>query len=191
MYVINGEHKNETMETATQTKWAIDPTHSEITFKVKHLVISTVTGKFNEFSGSLTQNGETLENAAIEFGAEIDSIATGVADRDNHLKSDDFFNAAEYPKMTFVGKGFTKTGEDNYQLTGNLTIRDVTKEVTLEVTHGGTVVDPYGQTKGGFEIVGTINRKDFNLSWSALTETGTVVVSEEVKLELNVQLVEQ
>ncbi|MEQ9297432.1 MAG: YceI family protein [Cyclobacteriaceae bacterium] len=179
------------METATNTKWAIDPTHSEITFKVKHLVISTVTGKFNEFSGSLTQTGENLENAQIEFQAKIDSISTGVADRDNHLKSDDFFNAAEYPEMKFAGKSFNKTGEDTYQLVGDLTIRDVTKEVALDVTHGGTVVDPYGQTKAGFEIEGKINRKDFNLSWSALTETGAVVVSEEVKLALNVQLVAQ
>ncbi len=180
------------METATKTKtWAIDPTHSEITFKVKHLVISTVTGKFNEFKGSLTQNGETLEGSDIAFSAEIDSISTGVADRDNHLKSDDFFNAAEYPQMIFAGKTFKKTGEDTYQLVGDLTIRDVTKEVELEVTHGGTVVDPYGQTKSGFEIEGTINRKDFNLSWSAITETGSVVVSDEVRLALNVQLVAQ
>lgn len=180
------------METATTTQtWAIDPTHSEISFKVKHLVISTVTGKFNEFSGSLEQTSDSLDNAKINFTAAIDSITTGVADRDAHLKSDDFFNAAEYPEMKFTGKSFQKTGEDTYELVGDLTIRDVTKEVTLDVVHGGTVVDPYGQTKAGFEIEGKINRKDFNLSWSAITETGSVVVSDEVKLALNVQLVAQ
>lgn len=179
------------MKTATNTKWAIDPTHSDISFKVTHLVISTVAGKFNEFGGSLTQTGDDLEDANIEFSAQIDSISTGVVDRDTHLKSDDFFNAAAYPEMTFVGKRFKKSGDSTYQLAGDLTIRDVTKEVELAVVHGGTVVDPYGQTKAGFEIEGAINRKDFNLSWSALTETGAVVVSEEVRLVLNVQLVAQ
>lgn len=180
------------METTTAKKtWAIDPTHSEITFKVKHLVISTVTGKFNEFSGSLEQTSADFVDARIKFTAAIDSISTGVADRDAHLKSDDFFNAAAYPEMTFVGKSFLKTGDATYALVGDLTIRDVTKAVELAVVHGGTVVDPYGQTKAGFEITGTINRKAFNLSWSAITETGSVVVSDEVQLALNVQLVAQ
>ncbi len=179
------------METLATTKWAIDPTHSEIGFKVKHLVISTVNGKFTEFDGSLVQTEEDFENAEIEFSTKIDSISTGVVDRDAHLKSDDFFNAAKYPEMTFVGTSFKKTGEDTYELIGDLNIRDVTKPITLDVTHGGTVVDPYGQTKAGFEISGNINRKEFNLSWSALTETGTVVVGEQVKLALNVQVVAQ
>tara|TARA_R110000868_G_scaffold259361_16_gene517551 strand:- start:20304 stop:20849 length:546 start_codon:yes stop_codon:yes gene_type:complete len=179
------------METALDTKtiWNIDPTHSEIEFKVKHLVISTVTGKFNGFNASLESEGEGFEGATINFDADIDSISTGVADRDNHLKSEDFFNAEKFPKLTFESTSFKKAGDSNYKLTGNLTIRETTKEVTLDVEHGGTVVDPYGQTKAGFEIKGSINRKEFGLTWSAVTEAGSIVVGDDVKLIMNVQVV--
>ncbi|WP_421773347.1 YceI family protein [Gracilimonas sp.] len=170
--------------------WNIDPTHSEIQFKVKHLVISTVTGNFKSFNGSLKTEGDSFENATVTFEADIDSITTNNADRDNHLKSDDFFNAEEFPKMTFESTSFTSTGNNTYELTGNLTIRDTTKEITLDVEHGGTVDDPYGQTKAGFEINGSINRKEFGLKWNAVTEAGSVVVGNEVKLQLNVQVVE-
>ena len=172
------------------TTWTIDPTHSEIQFKVKHLVISTVTGNFHSYSGSITTEGDSFEGASVEFEADIDSITTNNKDRDAHLKSDDFFNADEYPKMKFESTSFKSTGDDSYELTGNLTIRDVTKEITLNVEHGGTVEDPYGQTKAGFEINGAINRKEFNLTWNAVTEAGSVVVGDEVKLNLNVQVVE-
>ena len=177
------------MEKAVLTKWAIDPMHSEIQFKIKHLVISTVTGKFKEFEGALEQEGESFENATVEFSAKIDSIETGVADRDAHLKSDDFFNAEKYPELKFKGTRFIKLDNNNYKLNGDLTIRDITKEIDLDVFYGGTVTDPYGQTKAGFEISGEINRKDYNLKWSAVTEAGSVVVSDQVKLNLNVQLV--
>ena len=170
--------------------WNIDPTHSEIQFKVKHLVISTVTGYFRSFKGTVEAEGDDFENAQITFEAEIDSIDTNNNDRDTHLKSDDFFNAKEFPKMKFESTSFTKLKGDNYELKGNLTIRDVTKEVTLEVTHGGTVEDPYGQTKAGFEINGTINRKEFGLKWNAVTEAGNVVVGDKVNLHMNVQVVE-
>lgn len=145
------------MKTDVLTKWSIDPTHSEITFKVKHLVISTVTGTFNSFDGSLETENDNLENAQISFEADINSIDTNNSDRDTHLKSNDFFNAADYPKMTFESTSFTKIGDDGYKLIGNLTIRGYTKEVTLNATFGGTVVDPYGQTKVGFEVSGKIN----------------------------------
>lgn len=177
------------METATKTIWNIDPTHSEIQFKVKHLVISTVTGSFNTFNGTMETNGDDLEGAVVRFEADVDSIDTNNNDRDTHLKSDDFFNAESYPKLSFEGLSFTKTGNDTYTLTGNMTIRDITKEITLDVTHGGTVEDPYGQTKAGFEINGVINRKEFGLKWSAVTEAGSIVVADDVKLMLNVQLV--
>ena len=172
------------------TTWNIDPTHSEIQFKVKHLVISTVTGNFKSFNGSLESEGDSFENASVSFEADIDSITTNNEDRDTHLKSDDFFNAEEFPKMTFESTSFTSTGDNSFELTGNLTIRDITKEVSLNVEHGGTVDDPYGQTKAGFEITGSINRKDFGLKWNAVTEAGSVVVGDEVKLQLNVQVVE-
>lgn len=179
------------MKTDVLTKWAIDPTHSEITFKVKHLVISTVTGSFNSFDGTLEAENYTLENAQISFAADINSIDTNNSDRDTHLKSDDFFNAAEFPKMTFESTSFTKTGDDEFKLIGNLTIRGNTKEIALNATYGGTVVDPYGQTKAGFEVAGKILRKEFALKWNAITEAGSVVVSDEVKLLMSVQFVKQ
>ncbi len=170
--------------------WNIDPTHSEIQFKVKHLVISTVTGYFRSFNGTVETEGDSFEGAKITFEADIDSVDTNNEDRDTHLKSDDFFNAEKFPKMKFESTSFKNTGGDNYELTGNMTIRDVTKEITLDVTHGGTVEDPYGQTKAGFELNGSLNRKEFGLKWSAVTEAGSVVVGDEVKLLMNVQVVE-
>lgn len=177
------------MET-TKTTWAIDPTHSEVQFKVKHLVISTVTGYFKEFSGSMGAN-ENFENAEISFEAQTDSISTNNADRDAHLKSDDFFNAEAFPKLTFNGSQLTKTSGDDYQLTGDLTIRDITKSVTLDVEFGGIMVDPYGQTKAGFEVSGKISRKEFGLQWGAVTEAGGVVVGDDVKIHVNVQFIKQ
>lgn len=173
------------------TNWNIDPTHSEIQFKVKHLVISTVTGNFKSFNGSLETEGDSFEDAKVSFEADIDSITTNNEDRDAHLKSDDFFNADAFPKMKFESTSFKSTGDNTYEMTGNLTIRDITKEITLDVVHGGTVDDPYGQTKAGFEITGKVNRKEFGLKWSAVTEAGSVVVADEVKLNLNVQVVEE
>lgn len=176
-------------QTATKTTWGVDPTHSEIQFKVKHLVISTVTGQFKSFDASIEADGDDFEGANITFSADIDSIDTRNDDRDAHLKSDDFFNAAEYPKMTFNSASFKKTGEGEYELTGDLTIRGTTKQVKLSADYGGTVVDPYGNTKAGFDVTGKINRKDFGLTWSAVTEAGQIVVSDEVKLLLSVQFV--
>lgn len=171
--------------------WKLDPTHSEIQFKAKHLVISTVTGYFRSFSGKVESEGDSFENAKIYFEADIDSIDTNTADRDAHLKSDDFFNAEKYPKLTFEASSIKNTGGDTYEVNGDLTIRDVTKEITLKAEHGGTVEDPYGQTKAGFEVSGTINRKDFNLTWNAVTEAGSVVVGDNIKLLMNVQLVKE
>jgi polyisoprenoid-binding protein YceI len=171
------------------TKWIIDPTHSEVSFKVKHLVISTVTGYFRKFEGSAASSSDDFEGATVAFTADIDSIDTNQADRDGHLKSADFFDAGNFPKLSFEGKIANTNGA--YSLVGNLTMRGVTKEVELDVTLGGIVADPYGQTKAGFEIEGKVNRKDFGLSWSAITEAGSVVVSDQVRLILSVQLVKQ
>lgn len=178
------------METLTQTTWAIDPTHSEVSFKVKHLVISTVTGTFNKFEGSLASENEDFSNADASFSLDVNSIDTNVADRDNHLKSDDFFGAEKHPEITFTDGRLVKNG-DEYQLVGTLTIKGISKEVTLDASLGGVMVDPYGQTKAGFEVNGSINRKDFGLTWSAVTEAGGVVVGDEVKLQLNIQVVKQ
>ncbi len=177
------------MSTQTATKWAIDASHSEINFKVKHLVISTVTGKFNSFDASMETDGDNFEDAEIRFEADINSIDTNNEDRDKHLKSDDFFNASEHPKLIFESRSFKSSGEGEYKLIGDLTIRGNTKTVELSVTYGGTVQDPYGQTKAGFEVSGSINRKEYGLKWNAITEAGNMVVSDEVKLVLSVQFV--
>jgi len=171
------------------TKWIIDPTHSEVSFKVKHLVISTVTGFFRKFEGSAESTSDDFEGAKVNFSAAIDSIDTNQADRDNHLKSGDFFDAANHPNLTFSGVINNQGGD--YKLVGDLTMRGTTKAVELDLDFGGVAGDPYGQTKAGFEIDGKVNRKEFGLSWSAITEAGSVVVSDKVRLHLNVQLVKQ
>lgn len=170
----------------TNTKWSIDTTHSEIAFKVKHMMISTVTGHFEDFEATAKTDGENFNDAAIEFSAKTASVNTKNKDRDTHLKSDDFFNSEKFPEIKFVSKSF-----DGEQLIGDLTIRDVTKQITLAADFNGIAVDPYGQTKAGFEITGEINRKDFNLTWSAVTEAGSIVVSDKVKLVIDVQFVKQ
>jgi polyisoprenoid-binding protein YceI len=173
------------------TTWSLDPAHSEVQFKIKHLVISTVTGTFKVFGGSVVSNGEDFENSAINFSIDTNSIDTNQADRDGHLKSDDFFASEKYPTINFASSAFVKVSETEYKLTGDLTIRDVTKSVTLDAELGGIMVDPYGNTKAGFEVNGKINRKDFGLTWSAVTEAGGVVVSDEVKLHVNIQFAKQ
>lgn len=169
----------------------IDASHSEVGFKIRHLMITNVTGKFTEFDATLESDKEDLSDAKISFEANVNSITTHNEQRDGHLKSDDFFNAEKFPKLIFVSTGITKKSDDEFVLTGNLTIRDVTKPVELTVEYGGKIVDPYGQTKLGFEIVGKINRKDFGLTWSATTETGGLVVADEVKLQITVEMVKQ
>lgn len=179
------------MTTQATTKWAIDPAHSEIEFKVKHLMISTVTGKFGSFHAEAETTSDDFSNASIRFHADVNSISTGNEQRDGHLKSDDFFNAEQFPTLNFVSTSFTKKSETTYALVGHLTIRDITKTVELAVEFNGIMSDPYGNTKAGFELSGKINRKDFNLKWSATTEAGSIVVSDEVKLVCNIQLVKQ
>jgi polyisoprenoid-binding protein YceI len=171
--------------------YQIDPTHSEIQFKVKHMMITNVTGQFNKFSATLVSDAPDFSDAKISFEADTDSVNTSNEQRDGHLKSDDFFNAAQYPKLSFESTSFTKLDDEKYALKGNLTIRNITKEVTLDVHYGGTMTDPWGQVKAGFEISGKISRKDYDLKWNAVTEAGGVVVSDEVRLLLAVQMVKQ
>jgi polyisoprenoid-binding protein YceI len=167
--------------------YKIDPLHSEIKFKVKHLMISNVTGEFKTFDATIEAENEDFSDAIISFEADIDSISTNQEQRDAHLKSDDFFNAEKFPKLLFTSTSVTKTAEHELLVKGNLTIRDVTKEITLKAEIGGTMVDFYGQTKVGFEAAGTIHRKDFNLNWDAVTEAGGIVVSNDIKLLLAIQ----
>lgn len=171
--------------------WKIDPAHSEIQFKVKHLMITTVTGYFKVFDLEVeTETDDFHTSKRIEFTADIDSIDTNNAQRDTHLKSNDFFNAEEHPQLKFVGLNYAPDG-DTAKLRGELTIRNIKKPVLLDIEYGGTVVDPYGQTKAGFTVEGKINRKDFDLTWDAVTEAGQVVVSNEIKLHAEIQLVKQ
>ena len=179
------------METQTATTWVIDPSHSEVHFKVKHLVISTVTGSFGEYEGQIETTGDGFDNANVSFSAQIDSISTGSEQRDGHLKSADFFDAENFPKLTFTSTSMTKTGDDTYDLAGDLTIRGTTKPITLKAEYGGQMQDFYGQTKAGFELTGTIKRKEFGLTWDGVTEAGGVVVSDDVKLVMNIQLTKQ
>ncbi len=173
------------------TTWTVDPAHSDAQFKVKHLMINNVTGEFTSFRVNVETESDNFASAQINFEADIASISTKNEMRDNHLKSDDFFNAEKFPVISFHGKGITKVKGNEYVLVGDLTIRDVTKEVSLDVENGGLMTDFYGNTKAGFEISGSISRKDFGLLWNGVTETGGIVVSDIVKLQLNVQLQKQ
>lgn len=177
--------------TAVKTTWSVDPTHSEVQFKVKHLIISTVTGQFRDFIATLESDGDNFEGAKATFSAKIDSISTNHDDRDGHLKSADFFDAANYPSLDFESSRFIKAVDNTYDIIGILTLKGVSKEIVLKAEFGGVMTDPYGNTKAGFEIEGKINRKDFGLNWSAITEAGGVVVSDEVRLLLNLQFVKQ
>ncbi|MDX5345867.1 MAG: YceI family protein [Hymenobacteraceae bacterium] len=175
-----------------KTKWVIDPTHSEIQFKVKHLMITTVTGYFAKFNLEVETEEEDFTKAdKIVFTADVDSINTNNEQRDTHLKSEDFFHAEKHEQIRFEGKNFEKASGDDYKLTGDLTIRGTTTPVTVDVEFGGIVQDPYGQTKAGFTVDGKINRKDFGLTWSAVTEAGSVVVSDDIKIHAEIQLVKQ
>ncbi len=171
--------------------YKIDPTHSEIKFKVKHLMITNVTGEFKSFDATMEAENEDFSDAKISFQADVNSISTNQEQRDAHLKSDDFFNAEQFPKLTFVSTELKHIDGSEYKLIGDLTIRDVTKQVSLDVEFGGTMLDFYGQNKAGFELTGKISRKEFGLKWTATTEAGGVVVSDEVKLLLAVQMVKQ
>jgi len=170
------------------TKWAIDPTHSEIGFKVKHMMFTNVSGKFGSYDATIATEDDNFENAAIEFSADINSIDTNNADRDNHLKSTDFFDAENHPKLTFKASSFAKDGDD-YELTGDLSIKGVTKSVKFPVEFSGLMKDPWGNTKVGLNIYGKINRKDWGLNWNSALETGGVLVGEEVKLNIELQLI--
>jgi polyisoprenoid-binding protein YceI len=177
--------------TFAQTTWDFDKSHSKIGFSVTHLLITEVEGQFKDFEGKIVSTSDDFENATIEFSADIASIDTDNDKRDNHLKSDDFFNAEKFPKMIFKSKSFTKVDGKNFKLVGDLTIRDVTKEVELDVKYNGTVIDPWGNTKAGFSLEGVINRFDFNLKWNSAIESGGLVVSEDVTILAKLQLVKK
>ena len=165
------------------TKWNLDTTHSEITFKVRHMMISNVKGAFNTFTAEVEAEDDTFKNAKVSATIQTDSIDTNNADRDTHLKSADFFNAEQNPTITFESASLTD------DVTGHLTINGVTKPVQLEVEFGGINQDPWGNTKAGFTFEGKIKRSDFGLNWNAALETGGVLVSDDVKIAGELQFV--
>jgi len=170
------------------TKWILDPTHSEIQFKVKHLMITTVTGNFRDFSALVETDTDDFHNAKITFEAKTASIDTNQIDRDNHLRSADFFDSDNFPVLKFESQKMEKTSDNAFELTGILTIKDVSKPVKLAVEYGGITKDPWGNTKAGLSLSGKINRKEWNLNWNAALETGGVLVSDEVRILCEVQL---
>lgn len=172
------------METTGKANWKIDTAHSEIGFKVKHMMISTVSGSFDEFDASVASDNDSFKNANFTFNAKTHSINTKNKDRDAHLKSDEFFSSEQYPDLSFQSKSF-----DGETMVGDLTIKNITKEISLDFTLHGIAEDSYGQTKAGFEGSGTISRKDFDLNWNAVTETGNIVVSDKVKLVIDIQFI--
>lgn len=183
------------METSTstlsKTTWIADPAHSQVQFKVKHLVISTVTGNFKQFEANVQLEGNDWTNAEINFKADTASIDTGQEQRDAHLRSADFFDAENHTQLIFKSNGIQRISDDELKVTGDLTIRGITKTIVLDVEYGGQTTDPYGNTKAGFEVTGKLKRKEFGLHWNAVTEAGSVVVGDEVKLLANIQLSRQ
>lgn len=171
------------------TNWNLDPTHSEIGFKVKHLMITNVTGYFQTFTASVTTEGDDFSTAKISLEADINSVNTNNEQRDGHLKSADFFDAANFPKITFASTRLEKKDDENYVLYGDLTIRGISKPVSLQAEFGGIGKDPWGNLKAGFTLNGKINRNDWNLSWNAPLEAGGILVSEDVRLFAEVQFV--
>lgn len=174
-----------------KTTWVIDPSHSEIAFKVKHLMISNVKGSFGEFSGQLVTEGDDFSTSEINFQINPASISTGAADRDGHLKSPDFFDVENFNAITFTSGQLTKNSDDEYALSGNLTIKEFSQPVKLNVEFGGLMTDPWGNVKAGFTIDGKINRRDFGLTWNAALEAGGVLVADEIRLNMEVQLLKQ
>jgi polyisoprenoid-binding protein YceI len=175
----------------TKTTWAIDPAHSSAEFAVKHMMVSTVKGRFSIAEGSLSIDEAQPERSTITAAIDVASVDTGAAQRDEHLRSDDFFNAAEYPVMKFQGTSVERMDDETWKLAGELTIRDVTRPVVLDVEYEGRGVDAYGKDRAGFTATTKINRKDFGVNWNGVIETGGVVVADTVKITLNVAAVRQ
>jgi len=174
---------------AQETKWGFDKAHSKIQFDVAHMVISEVSGQFQEYEGTVATTKDDFSDAKIDFSITVKSIDTDNEDRDNHLRSADFFDVEKYPEITFSSKEIKKVGEHQYQLIGNLTLHGVTKEVILDAKYGGTIKDPYGNVKAGFKITGVIDRTDFGLKYNSVMDAGGMMIGEEVTIICKVELI--
>jgi polyisoprenoid-binding protein YceI len=172
------------------TKWVLDPAHSEVEFKVKHMMISTVTGKFSKFDASVETEDENFTTAKVTFTIDVDSISTNNEQRDGHLKSVDFFDTANFPKITFVATKYENEDNDgSYELYGDLTIRGITHNLKFDAEFGGVIKDPWGNTRAGITVSGKINRKEFGLTWSGATESGSLIVSEDVRIHAALEFI--
>jgi len=173
------------------TTWKIDASHSEVGFKVKHLMITNVSGRFTDFEGTIHTDSEDFHDARITFVADARSVTTSNHQRDEHLKAGDFFDCDQFPKISFVSKQVKKVSDEHYRLIGDLTIRNHTHSIELAVTYNGSTRDPWGQVKAGFELHGRLHRSDYGLRWSATTDTGGLILGDEVKLHMHIQLVQE
>lgn len=169
--------------------WKLDPTHSNIGFSIKHMMFTNVKGNFKEYEGTVVVNDTDYEHAQLNFTAQIDSINTNNADRDNHLKSADFFDASKYPTLQFESTSLDKKDAHNFTLNGTLTMHGTSKPIALDAEFSTPMKDPFGNTKIGLNITGKINRKDWNLNWNSTLETGGLLVGEDVKFDIEIQLV--
>lgn len=175
----------------TATKWTIDPSHSEIQFKVRHLMVSYVTGQFTQFNATVETKGDDFTTAKVNFTADVNSISTNNEQRDAHLKNNDFFDAENHPELKFQSEKIEKLSDDEYHVEGILTIRGIGKKVVLNAEYGGIMTDPWGNTRTGFTITGKINRKDFGVSFGMVSETGGVLLGDDVKISANAEFVKQ
>lgn len=180
------------METKTKdgvTVWSLDPTHSSIHFAVRHMVISETKGSFDNYKLNVETNGTDFTNANIELEIDTNSINTSMTDRDNHLRSADFFDVAQFPAIKFKSTSFEKLDEEEYKLSGNITIKGITKPIDFKINYGGQIVDPWGNLRAGFKLESSINRFDFGLTWNSLLEAGSAVVGKTVKLEATIEVI--
>ncbi|MBU1368374.1 MAG: YceI family protein [Bacteroidetes bacterium] len=173
------------------TNWKIDHAHSNVTFEVDHMVVSTVTGKFQEFEGDIKSDKDDFSDAKISFTIQAASVNTNNEKRDNHLRDEDFFEVATYPTIEFVGKKLVPVSGKKYTITGDLTMHGVTKEIELDVKYNGTIKDPWGNIRAGFKVSGELNREDYGLTWNNALEAGGVLVGEEVEIQINLELVKE
>lgn len=171
----------------TISKWSLDTAHSSVDFSIKHMMIAKVKGTFEQFEAQIEADPEDLTTAKIEFSVDLNSVNTRNADRDNHLRSADFFDVENHPKMTFVATSIVKTGDGEYDVTGDLTLHGVTKSETFKVISEGIGKDPWGNVKAGFSATGTIKRTDYGLTWNSALETGGVLIGDEVRVSIDIE----
>ncbi len=178
-------------EVESLNNWTIDQHHSKVRFSVRHMVISEVDGQFKDFDFKLKNANEDFTVGEVEIKIKTSSVDTGNSDRDNHLKSADFFDSEKYQEMTFTSSSMEKVNDEKYKLKGDLTIKDTTKPIELDVTYGGTINDPWGNERAGFKVQGTINRFDYGLRWNNLMETGGAVVGKNINITCDIEIIKQ